>query len=198
MVNQWGSIKGKLPHLQAGQTLTCHWGYRAPCGIGMSDLPGVIQPVSGWNGIWTEALFPTPMAYDFKYYNYHARFYSQKIGLTAFTKKKRKRKGKQNISSLNYYIGVPVVAQWVKNPTCLCKDEGWIPSIAQCIKDPVLPQAVEQVTAAAQHSVLPWLWLRQTAAAPNSPPSPWTSVCHRCGRKKKKKTKTKNYYTENG
>ena len=87
-------------------------------------------------------------------------------------KKKKKRKGKQNISSLSYYIGVPVVAQWVKNPTCLCKDEGWIPSIAQCIKDPVLSQAVEQVTAAAQRSVLPWLWLRQTAAAPNSPPSP--------------------------
>ena len=35
--------------------------------------------------------------------------------------------------------GVPVVAQWVKNPTNTHEDTGSIPSLAQWVKDPVLP-----------------------------------------------------------
>ena len=34
---------------------------------------------------------------------------------------------------------VPVVAQWVKNPTSI--HEGSIPDLAQWVKDPALPQA---------------------------------------------------------
>ena len=38
-------------------------------------------------------------------------------------------------------LGVPVVAQWVKNPTDIHKDAGSIPGLAQWVKHPVLPQA---------------------------------------------------------
>lgn len=46
---------------QGRTKLKCHLGYRAPCATGLSDLPGVTQLVSGWNGIWTQALFTIPM-----------------------------------------------------------------------------------------------------------------------------------------
>ena len=36
-------------------------------------------------------------------------------------------------------LGVPVVAQWVKNPTSIRKDAGLIPGLAQWVKDPALP-----------------------------------------------------------
>ena len=34
-------------------------------------------------------------------------------------------------------IGVPVVAQWVKNPTSIHEDVGWIPGLVPWVKDPV-------------------------------------------------------------
>ena len=46
-------------------------------------------------------------------------------------KKKKKEKKKR--------MGVPVVAQWLTNPTRNHEVEGSIPDIAQCIKDPALP-----------------------------------------------------------
>ena len=38
--------------------------------------------------------------------------------------------------------GVPVVAQWVKNPTTIHEVAGSIPSFAQWVKAPALPPAV--------------------------------------------------------
>ena len=34
--------------------------------------------------------------------------------------------------------GVPLVAQWVKNPTNIHKDAGSVPGLAQWVKDPAL------------------------------------------------------------
>ena len=54
---------------------------------------------------------------------------------------KEKAVGEGYVKSMGL-TGVPVVAQRVKNPTSIHEDEGSIPDFAQCIKDPVLPQAM--------------------------------------------------------
>ena len=47
-----------------------------------------------------------------------------------------------NMVSKRHKLGVPIVAQQIKNPISIHKDVGSIPHLIQWVKDPAFPQAV--------------------------------------------------------
>ena len=47
--------------------------------------------------------------------------------------------GKPSLHCKTANEGVPIVAQWLMNPTSIHEDVGSIPGPAQWVKDPVLP-----------------------------------------------------------
>ena len=66
------------------------------------------------------------------------------------------------------FLGVPVVAQQVKNPASIHEDWGSIPGLTQLVKDLMLPQAVGQVEDMLAPALL-WLWRRPETAGPIRP-----------------------------
>ena len=91
----------------------------------------------------------------------------------------------------SYYWEVPAVAQWVKNPTSICKDVGSILGLAQWVKNPVWPQACGFGSDLALLWL--WLWWRLTAAA-LSQPLAWELPYAMDMALKKRKQQQKSYY----
>ena len=70
---------------------------------------------------------------------------------------------------------------------------GSIPGFAQWVKYPTLLQAVGVGHRCGSELVLPWLWHRPSAAAPDLTFGLGISICHRCDHKQtNKKTVWKN------
>ena len=51
-------------------------------------------------------------------------------------------KAKKDQKKKNFFCGVPVVAQWLTNPTRNREVVGSVPALAQWVIDPALPRAV--------------------------------------------------------
>ena len=82
-------------------------------------------------------------------------------------------------------MGVPIVAQWVKNLASIHEDEGSIPGPAQWVKDLALLWAVVEVADVA------WIWCCCGCGIDWKLQlrfNPWPFLCHRCSPKKTKKS----------
>jgi len=92
-------------------------------------------------------------------------------------------------------IGVPVVAQWLANPTGNHGVAGSVPGLAQWVEYLALPWAV--VWVADEAWILLWLWCRPAAADPIGPLA-WEPLCamvaaqEKAGKQKKKKTRNRS------
>ena len=92
--------------------------------------------------------------------------------------------------------GVPVVTQWLTNPTRNDEVAGSVPALAQWVNDPAVAVNCGVGCRRGSDPVLLWLWRRPVATAPILPLT-WEPPCaagaaQRNSKKTKKKKKKKN------
>ena len=64
---------------------------------------------------------------------------AQEIATVTTTTTKKKKDKRQKKKKKNQHIGVPVVVQWLTNPTRNHEVSGSIPGLAQWVKDQAMP-----------------------------------------------------------
>ena len=80
-------------------------------------------------------------------------------------------------------LGVPVVAQWLMNPTRNHEVAGSVPALAQWVNNPVLPELWCRLqTRLGSHVAVALAWA--SGYSSDSTPSLGTSICRRCSPKK--------------
>ena len=89
-------------------------------------------------------------------------------------------------------LGVPVVVQWLTNPTRNHEVEGSVPALAQWVNDPALPVSCGVGCRRSSDIKLLWLWRRPVATAPIRPLAwepPYAAGAAQRNNKKDKKIK---------